>query len=71
MGGGLGSPTGGLNNRIEGIFLCIMAQFPVKSSPTETKFFPDGGTAPSPPLAPPLKLYAFRLIRDLLVAKIV
>ena len=35
--GGLGSPTGGLNNRIEGIFLCNVTQFSVKNSPTDTK----------------------------------
>ena len=59
---GVGFPNRGLNNRIEGLFLCIIKQFSIKNSPTDTKFFPDGGvtlpeegaTAPQPPLAPPL-----------------
>ena len=33
----------GVNNRIEGIFLCIRMKFPVNNSPTDSKFFPDGG----------------------------
>ena len=57
-GGGLGSPTLGLNNRIEGIFLCIIAQFSVKYSPTDTKFIPDGGlTLPDEGLQPPAPLW--------------
>ena len=42
---GLGSPTRGLinSNRIEGIFLCIITQFSVGNSPTDTIFFPDEG----------------------------
>ena len=42
-----GFPDRGLIIRIEGIFLCIRTQFSVENSPTDTKFFPDGGaTAP-------------------------
>ena len=39
----LGSPTGGLNNKIEGIIRCIITQSSVKNSQTDKKFFPDGG----------------------------
>ena len=58
--GGLGSPTMGLNKRIEVTFLCIRTQFSVENSPTDTKFFPvgRGGGKHSPtrglqPPAPP------------------
>ena len=34
---------GGLNNRIENIFLCIRTQFSVETSPTDKKFFRNGG----------------------------
>ena len=42
-GGRLGSLRGGLNKRIEGIFICIITQFTVENLPTYTIFFPTGG----------------------------
>ena len=55
--GGLDSQTGGLNNRIKGIFLCIRTQFFVKNSPTDTKFFPYGSlTLPDEGATAPLSL---------------
>ena len=60
--GRLGSPTGGLDNRTEGIFLCTITKFSVKNSLTDTKYFPDrrvtlpdeGATIPGTPLVSPL-----------------
>ena len=56
---GLGSPTRGLNYRIEGIFLCNITQFSVEKFPDRHEIFPrwgggtfpdEGAIAPPPPL---------------------
>ena len=64
--GGLGSLTEGLNNRIEGIFLCIITQFSVKNSPTDRKYFPDEGlTLPDEgATAPPVTLMRHPCLRQ-------
>ena len=53
MGEGLGSPIGGLYNRIEGIFLSIRRQFSVKNSLTGINISLTGGlTHPDEPNRP-------------------
>ena len=70
---GVRFPTGGLYNRIEGVFLCIGTQFSVKISPTSIKFPPPNGRL-QPPLSPscanPLLWMIYKKLQRRLICEI-